>query len=226
MSGVTIDAQTFLLMVVGIFGLVGFLRGWWKEAITTGLLILLLWLLTQPDLAETIIGFINEIIKLIATFFTAGSLQPTEIASAAGTVEAPTIDPSQFKPYIFILIILIILSYFTGNAALNGVALTPLARIFGGILGLINGFIIISLVREYILRRFLPLSGVSATAAVPETLTVTVTDVPQTSIMDGFTPWVFIIAGGFVLLLALGTRYKYTSGKLIKQPPLGYKVAK
>jgi hypothetical protein len=227
MSGiVTIDFQTFILMVVGIFGLVGFLRGWWKEALTTGLLVLLLWLLTKPTLAASIIDFINQIIRLIVTFFTAGSLQPTEIASAAGTVEAPTINPSQFQPYIIILIILIIFSYFTGNVALGDVALTPIARIFGGILGLVNGFIIVSLIREYMLGRFLPESGVSAAAAVPASLSVTVSNVPQTSIMDGITPWFFILAGAFILLLALGTRYKYTSGRLSRQPPLGYRAAK
>lgn len=223
---VTIDFQTFILMVVGIFGLVGFLRGWWKEAITTGLLVLLLWLLTQPTLAASIIDFINQIIQLIVTFFRAGSLQPTEIASTAGTVQAPTINPSQFQPYIIILIIIIIFSYFTGNKALGDVALTPIARIFGGILGLINGFIIVSLVREYILGRFLPDSGVSATAVAPASLGVTVSNVPQTSIMDGITPWIFILGGAFILVLALGTRYKYTSGKLNRQPPLGYRVAK
>lgn len=227
MSGiVTIDFETFILMVVGIFGLVGFIRGWWKEALTTGLLVVLLWLLTQPTLARSIIEFINQIVRLIFSFSTAGSLQPTELAAAAGTVDAPTIDPTQFQPYIIILIILIILSYFTGNVALGDVALTPIARIFGGILGLINGFIIVSLIREYMLGRFLPDSGVSAAAAVPGSLSVTVSDVPQASIMDGITPWIFILAGAFVLLLALGTRYKYTSGKLTRQAPLGYKPSK
>ncbi len=225
-GSVIIDFETFLIMVAGIFGLVGFVRGWWKEAITTGLLILLLFLLRQPTIAGSIIEQINKILRIIAALFTARSLELTEIAAAAGTVEAPRVDPGAFQPYIIVLIILIVASYFVGNVALNGAVLTPIARLFGGILGLINGFIILSLLREYILRRFLPESGVSAAAAVPDTITVTVSNVPEASIMDGLTFWAVLIGGLLVVILALGTRFKYTSGKVVRQTPLGYRPTK
>jgi uncharacterized membrane protein required for colicin V production len=223
-STVIIDFQTFITLVIGIFGLVGFVRGWWKEAITTGLLVTLLTLLKQPEWAQGIIDFFNRIILLITAFFTAGSLEPTEIAAAASTAQPPvTIDPGAFRPYIIILIILVVFSYFIGNAGIGNSVVTPIARLFGGILGLINGFVIISLLREYALRRFLPESGVSAATAVPDQITVQIAGVPQSTIMDGFTAWVFIIGGILILVLALGTRYHYINGKLIKRAPLGYK---
>ena len=222
-GSVIIDFQSFILMVIGIFGLVGFMRGWWKEAITTGLLVLLLFLLRRPELADGIFDFINRLIKLIATFFQARSLELNEIAAAAGTVDAPNIDPSAFQVYLVLLVALIVISYFAGNASLADKTITPIARLFGGVLGLVNGFIILSLAREYILRRFLPGSGISAASAVPDQVTITISNVPQSSIMDGFTAWAVIIAGVLVVVLAFGTRYEYQSGKLKPRTPLGYK---
>ena len=111
-----------------------------------------------------------------------------------------------------------------GNNAISDGVLTPIARIFGGILGLVNGFIALSLVREYILGRFLPGSGVSAASAVPETVTVTIADVPQSSIMDGFTVWIFVAIGLLAAAVAIGSRFDYQSGKLEKKAPLGYKA--
>ena len=212
-------------MVVGIFGLAGFFRGWWKEAITTGLLSLLLIMLRQPALASTIIEQVNKMIKFIATLFQAGSLEVNEIASVANTTEPPlTLNAGEFNVYIIVLIGLVLLSYIIGNNAIADGVLTPIARIFGGILGLVNGFIVLSLAREYVLGRFLPGSGVSTASAVPETLTVTIADVPQSSIMDGFTVWVFIGVGLLVAAMAIGSRYDYQSGKLEKKAPLGYKA--
>ena len=41
-SLVQVDFVVLMYMVAGVFGLVGFFRGWWKEAITAGLLSALL----------------------------------------------------------------------------------------------------------------------------------------------------------------------------------------
>lgn len=224
MGTVDIDFNTFILMVAGIFGLSGFVRGWWKEAITTALLILLLVLLREQELAASIIESINSVIRLGATFFSADSLEVEALAAAANTVEPPVvIDPSQFTVYLGLLIFLIVASYFVGNATVGEYELSPLARIFGGILGLINGFIIISLVREYILGRFIPETGIASTAAAPSEVSVTVVNIPQTSITDGLTPWVIIVAGILVVLLAIGSSVDYQGGKISKKPPLGYK---
>ena len=119
-----IDYTVVFYMVVGLFGLAGFLRGWWKEAITTGLLSLLLIMLEKPELAQQIIDSIN---KLIDTFRNSSAF------SAAGNLAPGSeISASQRETYIIVLIVLIIVSYFIGNMTLNN-NLTAGGRIFGAI---------------------------------------------------------------------------------------------
>lgn len=208
-----IDFQVFFYMVIGIFGLAGFMRGWWKEAITTGLLVFLLILLAYPELAANIIDQINTLL---------GRVREVSFVSS-GAVDAPSnVDPAESQFYIILMTVLVIISYFIGNAFGNFNTTTG-GRIFGGILGLTNGFIILSLVKEYILRRYLPEGTFMSAAAAPEQITMTITDVPQASITDGFGLWVFIIGGALLLVFAVTSQISYTSGKIKRRPPLGYK---
>ena len=55
MDAITIDYNTLALIVVALFAISGYLRGWWREAITTVFLVLLSIFLTQPELARSII---------------------------------------------------------------------------------------------------------------------------------------------------------------------------
>ncbi len=218
MNGVlNIDFEVFFYMVVGLFGLVGFFRGWWKEAITTGLLVFLLIMLKYPALAATIIERINGIIDLV---------RASDAIRAAGAITPPaTVDPGQSQFYIILLIVLVLASYFIGKMGVGDAAVTAGGRLFGGILGFTNGFIILSLLREYVLRRFLPDSGISAASVTPNNITMTITNVPQTSITDGLTIWLLIIGGGLLFLSTLGTRFKFKKGSVTKQPPPGYRKA-
>lgn len=214
MSAINIDFEVFFYMVVGLFGLVGFMRGWWKEAITTGLLVFLLLLLERPDLAVIIIDGINGLLEWV---------RGTDVFSATGAVDPPPdIDPSTSQFYIVTLIVLIVVSYFLGRAGIGDTTISSGGRLFGGILGLTNGFIALSLTREYIVRRFLPDSGISAATALPTEITFTVSNIPRTTITEGTTAWVVIIAGAIVLFGALGTRYKLNKGKVSKLVPPGY----
>jgi hypothetical protein len=212
-SVLDIDFQVVFYMVVGLFGLAGFVRGWWKEAITTGLLVFLLIMLEFPDLAQTIIDTVNNLL---------GRVRDVELVQSAGVVPPTEVDPNQSQVYIITLVVLVVVSYFIGNSGIGNFNITTGGRIFGGILGFTNGFIILSLVREYILRRFLT-PGAFAAASAPEQLTVNITNVPRSSITDGFAIWVFIIAGALLVMFALFSRISYTSGKLSARPPLGYK---
>lgn len=215
---VQIDFQIFFYMVVGLFGLVGFYRGWWKEAITTGLLTFLLLLLEKPEWAAQIIEWINSALDY---------LRDTSVFSASGAMDPPPdIDPATSQFYIVVMIVLIVASYFIGRSNLQNDT-TSGGKLFGGILGLTNGFIALSLIREYIIRRFLPGSGISASAVAPPQLTLTITDIPRESITDGLAIWILIIAGAIVFLGAITTRYEVKKGlSVAKKVPPGYSAPK
>src|SRR6185503_13202149 len=63
-----IDWTIISYLVIGFFAVIGFFRGWWKEAITTFLLALLVLLLQQPDWAQKIIDWLNQGIAVALSF--------------------------------------------------------------------------------------------------------------------------------------------------------------
>jgi hypothetical protein len=215
MENYTMDFQVFFYMVIGIFGLAGFMRGWWKEAITTGLLVFLLAMLKYPDLAAAVVDLLNQGLDLLSQLLIKTGLLQQSIAH---------IDPANSQFYIFTLIFFIIISYFIGRSAAGTLNITVGGRMFGAILGLLNGFIILSLFREYILQRYLPNTGVTASAAATATTaTMTVSNVPSQTVMDGAGIWILIIGGVLLFFFAISSRISYTSGKVKTRAPIGYK---
>ncbi|OQY27171.1 MAG: hypothetical protein B6243_13320 [Anaerolineaceae bacterium 4572_5.2] len=214
MENYTMDFQVFFYMVIGIFGLAGFMRGWWKEAITTGLLVFLLAMLKYPELAESVVGLLNQGLDLLSELLIKVKLLEHSIAH---------IDSANSQFYILTLIFFVIISYFIGKSAAGTLNITVGGRMFGAVLGLLNGFIILSLFREYILQRYLPNTGMS-TAATPTTVTsVAVSNVPPETIMDGAGIWILIIGGALLFFFAISSRLSYTSGKVKTRAPIGYK---
>jgi hypothetical protein len=59
-------------IVVGYFAIAGFSRGWWKEAITTVVLTVLILFLQNPGWAETVINAINSLLATIWSYLTSG----------------------------------------------------------------------------------------------------------------------------------------------------------
>ena len=55
-----IDWTVLTYAVIGLFALTGFFRGWWKEAVTTIFLVILLFFLQQPAIAESFVAVINN----------------------------------------------------------------------------------------------------------------------------------------------------------------------
>ena len=214
MENYTMDFQVFFYMVIGIFGLAGFMRGWWKEAITTGLLVFLLAMLKYPDLAAAVVDLLNQGLDLLSQLLIKAGLLQQSIAH---------IDPANSQFYIFTLVFFVIISYFIGRSAAGTLNITVGGRMFGAILGLLNGFIILSLFREYILQRYLPNTGIATSTAAASTATMTVSNVPQQTVMDGAGIWILIIGGVLLLFFAISSRISYTSGKVKTRAPIGYK---
>ena len=86
-----IDWMVLTYLIIIVFAIGGFFRGWWKEAITTFFLVGLLILLQRPDWAQILIDVINQVILFIwqvvvRIFRITATTEPFQLdASSGGT---------------------------------------------------------------------------------------------------------------------------------------------
>jgi hypothetical protein len=210
MTGVVeIDYTVLGYIILGLFALVGFFRGWWKEGVTTVLLVLLVVILTQPQAAVSLINIINRVLEL---------LKP---------VVSITLDPNNRNVYVTTLIVLVTMSYLVGKVGLGGYAVAPMGAILGGVLGAVNGFIVSSLVKEYLLGGFRPGATVTAAAAAtPNVISFQVTGVSGQTLSSGRELfWGILIVGIVVLVLLVSTRFELARpSPMVKgKAPAGHK---
>jgi hypothetical protein len=212
-------------MIVGVFGLVGFFRGWWKEAVTAGLLTLLLVMLTVPDVATLIVNALNTAVDTVWSFIQSLSQSVSQsspaVASVAQVGAPPSVTPQNYWVYVFILVGLVIASYFLGKVGLTQ-GLSAGSRLLGGIVGFYNGFVSVSLLREFVIGRYLPgASAAAANATPPSTASIQVFNLPQTSLTDRPTVFILIAVGFLLFIIALITGFNVQGVKLSrKAPPL------
>lgn len=217
MGVIVIDYETITLVTVLLFAAVGFMRGWLKEVITTLLLILLTALLYRPELVTPIMKGINQVLNIILTAISnIPTLDVNEVARAGPRQDVLTPE----NPYTFLLwslIFLIALSYLTGSRAIKDQALTPMSRILGGLAGAINGFIAISLFKEYLLGYFQNLTveqqagKASLQAGAPPAggFSVAVQNVPQEPFMESVGPVVLVMVAVVIGLVILSRVFKW-----------------
>ena len=224
-------------LVIGFFAFFGFFRGWWKEAMTSVALALLIVLLQQPTWAATVVDLLNQ---AIATGL--------DLAGRVVTVPfvTPQIEASRPSTWLIILLVLLGLSAFLGRLILPGTAnrlpgqyyaVAPIGRLLGGLLGGVNGFLILGLVREYIDGRALPgrtppetaisLAGSSSFGTASQTLSIQAVNLPTFTILDSYVPWLIIGLGFMILFAAVWTRVRVVSKpgagrKIAYTPPYGY----
>jgi hypothetical protein len=202
-----IDYSDLITLVLAIFAFVGIMRGWYKEGITALFTIALAILVWRPQVAEKIIEVINGIIKLIASFFKAkGSLDPADLGAAAGQVSPNLfLDPDSYRLYIILTIVMLIVSYLIGEARFKE-KVTPLSRILGGILGLFNGFVIVSLIKQYLLN-YLRAKGGYVTWS--NEVSIKLTDVPIDNFFAGYgIIFILIVLVAVIALMIAGDRLK------------------
>jgi len=232
MKTITMDYAVLMWMVIILFGMVGFFRGWWKEGLTTGFLTILILLLKFPGLAEWLINNTNKILKILYIIVVARSLDIERIAEVAKEItDIPIrIDATDYRVYFFGLIGVLIASYLIGKIIINKKVIGPnlLGALLGAVFGLLNGFTVISLVREYVLGRYLP--GVTAEAAAEaETITsiaLTVEELPTPSVVEGWLPWLIAAIGALLLFAVLTTRWSVERTKIKGVAPPLYRKAK
>jgi len=237
--------------IIGLFALSGFFKGWWKEAIVTILLAVLVFLLQNPAIAQTVIALFNEILATLWNFIPT-NFQPAvdstlEAAFAIDTQgRALQANPADPGTWLIILIIVLAVGILFGRSSLPnsvrkpvGVAysVTPMGGLLGGLLGGLNGFIIINLVREYLDGRNLPLGGPATEIAMAGGRTGSVAssgvaiqaiEVPNFTILDSFLPWIIIGLGLLILLSVIRSRVGLHSKngyrKINTKVPYGYRM--
>jgi uncharacterized membrane protein required for colicin V production len=206
--------------VIGFFAIAGFSRGWWKEALTTVVLAVLIFLLQNPDFALEVINSIND---LIATVW---GLIPDSITSvirngidtvtvSSITIGAPHVDASDPGTWLTILALSVGGAILLSRVFLSSVP-TPFGKVLGALMGGFNGFLTLGLVREYLDGRALPgrvvptsditLAGRSAFGPAAQTVSIQATELPGRTIMDSVIPWLLIGVGLLFLFSLFKTR--------------------
>lgn len=219
---VEINWTVVTYIIVGLFALSGFFKGWWKEAITTFFVAILLFFLAVPSAAAWFIDTVNRVIILIWDI-----LADAELV----TGQALQLDGGNGGTWLVILLLFIGLAIFISRASLPNVIrggayrtyiVTPVGSILGGLLGGLNGFLILNLARQYLEGTNLPGTGQPATeiamtgtgqvAIASSGVDIQVTDLPNFTVFNAYLPWVIIVFAILVFLLT----WKY------KEIPWGY----
>ena len=184
-SGFTIEIpyDQMVLLVMGLFMFIGATRGWRSEFVTSCVLMVLLAFLFKPELAAPVVEYASRIIRLVLAFIQGhGNIDLNQLISRYNSIQLP-FDAS--NPYMFLiiaLIVFVVLSYGTRGSTRG---LTALSRILGGLLGLFNGFMIISLLKEYVVGYFQRNAPEVAAASNPSQVSVAVRGLPSGGLLAG-----------------------------------------
>ncbi len=225
-----IDWTVLSIFVIGFFILGGFTRGWWREAVTTAVLAMLVFLLANPDLASTFVGYVNRVLNIIYSIFSKlmpSGLEETINQIAESIFGAPLpiqLDPSSARTWMFILMGALIIAVIISRLAINREP-TLTGKLLGSGLGAINGFLVLSLIREYVDGRALPegrevaqaagieVVGKSNFAQPLQTMSVDIVGLPTNTILDNVLPWLIAGMGLLFLFALLKTRVMVASNK-------------
>lgn len=222
-----IDWQVVSCIFIGFFAIAGFSRGWWKEGLTTFFFTILVLFLQQPTLAQRFIDLINSLIELIwnlipiqiwELFF---DISDGLISTTGSTVPPIQAEAGSPGTWIIILISAVALSIFLGRIWLRN-APTTQGSLLGFLLGGVNGFIALNLVREYLDGRALPgnvsppstivVAGNTAFGQAASSVTVQAANLPSFTILDSNIPWFIIGIGALIAFAVLRTRFAILTG--------------
>ena len=200
-----IDYNEVLTLVLVIFGIVGMMRGWYREGMSALFVALLAILVWRPEIAEALITWVNNFLRFVVAFFKAGLTFNTTRLQAYTAGAEPILDPSSYRLWIVVTVALIGISYVVGEATFNG-KMTPLGRLLGGIIGAANGFMLISLTKQYLANYWVSQGRIMAQSG---DVAIQMTNVPATSFFGGYgIIFVLVILIAVVGLLIAGDRFK------------------
>ena len=207
--------------VITFFAIAGFSRGWWKEAITTVFLAVLIFFLQNPDLAQQFINAMNNFIAMVWNFLPESItsvineflLLVFNIDTFGGVFQ---FDPSAPATWLAMLALFVAVSILIGRLSF-GFSPTGLGKLLGILVGAFNGFLILNIVREYLDGRALPgqttastsevvLVGSSSYGTAADNVAVQMTGLPGYTVMDSIIPWILMGVGVLFLFAVLRTR--------------------
>lgn len=202
---IPIEYSEVLTLVLIIFAIVGMMRGWYREGVTALFVALLAILVWRPEIGEAIIDWVNNFLRFILAFFRAGLTFNTTRLTAEAAATRDLLDPSSYRLWIVITVMLVGISYAVGEATFNG-KMAPLGRLLGGIIGAANGFVLVSLAKQYLANYWASQGRVMAQSGQ---VAIQMTNVPATSFINGFgIVFILIILIAVVGLLIAGDRFK------------------
>lgn len=238
-----IDWTVVTLLIVSFMAINGFFKGWWREAVITVVITGLIFLLQNPDLAESVVNLVNQGLAAVSGI----------INQIFGAIPTSNGEPFQLQPSDpatwFILLFLLL-----GGASLLARLVLPaggiggqyygvsfLGRTLGFVLGAINGFLLLGIAREYLDGRSLPGTVIPGTVTTADatilssntygpaasTVAIQATGLPDFTILDSALPWIIIILGAIVLIAAINSRVGVASRsgegwKIDSRLPYGY----
>lgn len=230
-------------LFIGLFVLSGFFKGWWKEAVTTFFLAVLVLLLQFPEVAQWLVNRVNEVLATVWEWvpLTFGeSLEP--LLGLDPTGPAPRIDATNGGTWLAIMLVLLGLSILISRASLPNqirhrgtqyaYVVSPLGAFLGGLLGGLNGFLIVNLIREYLTGTNLPTGPSEVAAGLASTnntlgiassgVDFRVTDLPSFTILTNPLAWLVVAFGVFVFLAVLSNRVTVSRAGRKLRVPRGY----
>lgn len=223
-------------LVIGLFALAGFFRGWWKEGILTLFLVILLALLQIPQVAEIVINFINRIIEVIWRIRPELFSRIFETLFGVSTANnaAVQLDPGEAGTWLLVLVVVLVVAILLGNLLVSGRGVTVVGSVLGGLLGAFNGFLAVSLVREYLDGRALPghqtslpvelqLQGGAVVGRAAPGFTIQATELPRFTILDSILPWILIGVGILIFVAVIRTGFGFRGIGLSRRTPPGYR---
>lgn len=202
---VVIPYETLLLLVMALFMFVGATRGAFREAMTTVGLVVLLLMLLRPELAGLIVGYLSRLLRLIIAFFRSGfSVNPEVLLGTYGQVQVPFTGENPYPILILVLVVFVLLSY----ATRGGKDVTSFSRIVGGLLGLFDGFLVVTLFKEYVVKYVEKRMGadVAALAGPPSQVSVAMSELPISGPLAGDSLYpVIALLGSVIALFFIGS---------------------
>ena len=201
-----IDFRELQLLILFIFAMVGIMRGWYREGITALFVAFLGILVWRPEIGEGIINWINNLIKFILMFVRSGfSFDPARL-SAQAVSPGSLLDPSSYRLWMTVTVIMVIISYVVGETTFQG-NMTGLGRVLGGVLGVANGFVLLALARQY-LTDYWRSQGLVVAQSGP--VTVQLNNVPAGDFAGGYgIVFVLVILVAVIVLLIAGDRLRW-----------------